>query len=102
MALGDRAQLCFLVDDPMVDQLRGLLLFRLKREAEAEVALMAAYEARGHMDYVEASICLAGMCMRPERQRFDVADRLIGNVLGRQPQHPVALRMRAYLDSRPK
>ena len=102
LALGDTAQTFFVVDDPVVGQLRGLLLFRLKREAEAEQALMACYEARGHMDYVEASICLAGMCMKPERQRFDVADKLINNVLSSQPQHPVAVRMRAYLDSRPK
>ena len=102
LATGDMAQACFVVDDPLVGELRGLLLRRLGRHADAEAALLGTFRARGHMEFVEASLSLAMYCLDPKRQQFDVADRLVSNVLHSQPQNPTALQMRGFLDSRPK
>lgn len=100
-----------LVDDPMVGEMRGLLLRRLGMQqgpsarnwhAEAEAMLLAAHEAQGHLQIVEASLSLASYCMDPARKRYDLAEKLLRSVLENQPQHPAAMQMLQVLESRPK
>jgi ferredoxin-type protein NapH len=91
-----------LVDDPMVSELRGLLLRRLGRHVEAEAMLLAAHAAQGHMQVVEASLSLAAYCLDRSRQRFALAEQLVRSVLKVQPEHPMANQMLQALESRPK
>jgi ferredoxin len=81
------------VDDPIVAEMRGLLLRRVGRHAEAEAMLLAAHEAQGHLQIVEASLSLASYCMDPARRRYDLAEQLVRSVLANQPQHGAAQQM---------
>ncbi|HEB52688.1 MAG TPA: 4Fe-4S binding protein [bacterium] len=99
-ALGDadRAHGWDLVDDPRVGEVRGLLLRRLQRHAEAERALLASYRAAGHLSFGQANLVLAMYSMDPARRRYNLARELVDAVLARAPEHPVALQLRSQLD----
>ncbi|MCU0867040.1 MAG: 4Fe-4S binding protein [Planctomycetes bacterium] len=89
-----------LVDDPMVGELRGLLLRRLGRHAEAEAQLLAAHAAQGHLQVLEASLSLASYCLDPSRRRYELAAELVRGVLRVHPQHPAAMQMLEAIEAR--
>jgi polyferredoxin len=93
LAAAERAHGWDLVDDPMVGEMRGLLLRRLERHAEAEQMLSATYLRQGHMQIAEASLVLAMYCMDPARRRFELAESLLLSVIKSQPNHPAARKM---------
>jgi ferredoxin len=90
------------VDDPFVNELRGLLLRRLGRHAEAEARLLAAHDAVGYMETPNGSLSLAAYCLDPTRQRYDLAEKLVRSVLAVLPEHPQAKRMLEAIEARPR
>ena len=96
----DRALAWDLVDDPRVEEMRGLVLRGLGRHADAEAALLDALTDRGWLDFVEGNLALASYAMDPQRRRFDLAQQLLDQVLAGNPEHPIALQMREALQKR--
>lgn len=86
-----------LVDDPRVQEVRGLVLRGLSRHADAEQSLLAALNARGRLDYVEANLALAAYAMDPQRGRLDQARELVDIVLTQSPEHRVGRMLDARL-----
>ncbi|MEO6593909.1 MAG: 4Fe-4S binding protein [Planctomycetota bacterium] len=93
VARADAALAWDFVDDPFVEEMRGLLLWRLGREAEGGAALLASYHARGRLDIEAAKLNLAMFCLPPRGQRLDIAEKLVRHVLVLRPQHPLAVSM---------
>ena len=92
-----------LADDPLVSELRGLLLWRLGREPEGAQWLLAAYEARGgHLDTEPGAMNLAMACLPPRGDRPEVAEPLVRHVLARNPQNSMAQQMLQFLEQRKK
>lgn len=102
LAKADAAWAWDLVDDPTVGELRGLLLRRLDRHAEAEASLLYSHAAQGHLQYVEASLSLATYCMDRTRQKYELAEQLLQSVLRNHPDQPHARQMLQALQSRPR
>ena len=102
LASADRAHAWDAMDDPMVGEMRGLLLRRTGRHAEAEASLLSSWQAQGHLQLVESSLCLASYCMDRARQNFDLAETLVRSVLRHHPQNVPATQMLEALQSRKK
>lgn len=102
LAATERALAWDLVDDPVVGEMRALLLRRLNRHVDAEAQFLAVLEARGGFSYAESDLILASYFMDPRRQRYDDAERLLDALLARQPDHPQARQMKAFLEERKK
>lgn len=81
----DRALGWDLVDDPLLLEVRALLLFALRREIDAESALRLALGGRDHLMLDEANLALALFDMRPDRARYDEAERLLRRMLVTDP-----------------
>ncbi|MCA8950264.1 MAG: 4Fe-4S binding protein [Planctomycetes bacterium] len=96
----DRALSWDLVDDPRVQEMRGLVLRGLGRHADAERALLGALAARDRLDYVEANLALAAYAMDPQRARWQQARALLEAVLANDPQNEIALRLHERLGER--
>jgi hypothetical protein len=80
-------------DEPFVGEMRGLLLWRLGREAEGGAELMRSFEAKGGLDIETSNLNLAIHCVPPRGNRLELAEQLVRSVLARSPQHPMAQRM---------
>ncbi|MBL8748544.1 MAG: 4Fe-4S binding protein [Planctomycetes bacterium] len=102
LATTERAHAWDLVDDPVVGEMRALLLRRLGRHADAEAAFLAVLDARGGFSYAESDLILASYFMDPARRRYDEAERLIDAVLARMPDHSQAREMKKFLVQRRK
>ena len=100
LRLAERAHAVDLLDDPEVGEIRGLLLRRLGRHAEAEAVLLATRDAQGHLVYVEADLSLASYLMDPTRGRYAEAEELVRAVLAKHPDNVVAQQMLAALERR--
>jgi len=102
LAATERVHAFDLIDDPVVGEMRALVLRRLNRHVDAEAQFLAVLEARGGFSYAESDLILASYFMDPRRQRFAEAEQLIDAVLARQPDHPQARQMKAFLEERRK
>ncbi len=74
-----------LIDDPVLLEVRALLLFSLRREADAELGLRAALGSRDHLSFDEANLALALIDMLPDRANYDEAERLLRHMLAVNP-----------------
>jgi ferredoxin len=86
----DRALAFDLADDPILVEVRALVLFALRREADAELALRTALGARDHLMFPESNLALALIDMKPDRARFDEAERLLRHMLTQDPASKAA------------
>jgi polyferredoxin len=92
-----------LVDDPLVSELRGLLLWRLGREPEGAEWLLTAYDARGgRLETEPGRLNLAMACMPPRGDHPKVAENLVRQVLALNPQNTMAQQMLQFLEDRKK
>ena len=88
-----------IVDNPRHVEVRALVLRGMERHVEAEQALLDALGSRPALLFDEASLALASYDLDPKRKRYAQAQRLIDHVLGRSPQHPIALVLQEKLQS---
>jgi polyferredoxin len=89
-------------DDPLLEEVRGLLLGGLGRHADAERQLLAALGERATLAIDDANLVLASYMADPQRRRFAEARRLVEHVLASQPRHPQALLLKQRLEIAPK
>jgi polyferredoxin len=91
-----------LLDDPLLVELRGLVLRGLGRHADAEQQLLACLGKHSALAFDEANLALASYMMDQRRQRFADARRLVQHVLDRTPAHPIGKLLMQRLDSLPR
>lgn len=93
LARAERAEATALVRDPFVGEMRGLLLWRLGREAEGGEVLRASFERSGVLEIETSSLNLAMACLPPRGHRPELAEQVLEKFLRVRPQHELAQRM---------
>jgi len=89
-------------DEPLVREVRALLVRGLGRHADAEKEFLAIRGDAPALGLPESNLALAAYCMDPRRQRFDDARTLVAHVLRTQPDNGVAKLLQQRLDTLPQ
>lgn len=86
----DRALRWEWIADPMLLEVRALLLRSMGRHVDAEATFQRALGGRDHLLLIESDLALALYDLDPARRRYDEAERLLRSILRRDPGNQAA------------